>query len=67
MLFVREDIPTKLLPNYYLSPNPSGKIENIFVEINLQSQKRFISGSYNPNFDLIQNRTVTLSKNLDFY
>ena len=35
MLFVREDIPSKLLPNV----NPSGKIENIFVEINLRSKK----------------------------
>ena len=29
MLFVREDIPSKLLPNI----DPSGNIENIFVEI----------------------------------
>ena len=32
MLFIREDIPFKQLPNV----NPSGKIENIFVEINLR-------------------------------
>ena len=32
MLFVREDIPSKLLP--YV--NPSGNIENIFVEINFR-------------------------------
>ena len=32
MLFVREDIPIKLLSNV----NPSGNIENIFVEINLR-------------------------------
>ena len=32
MLFIREDVPSKLLPNV----NPSGKIENIFVEINLR-------------------------------
>ena len=30
MLFVREGIPSKLLPN----TNPSGNLENIFVEIN---------------------------------
>ena len=30
MLFIREDIPSKLLPNV----NPSGNIENIFVKIN---------------------------------
>ena len=62
MLFVREDIPSKLLPNI----SPSGNIENIFVEINLRSKKWLISGSYNPNVDLIQNHTVSLSKNLDF-
>ena len=32
MLFIREDIPSKQLPNV----NPSGKIKNIFVEINLR-------------------------------
>ena len=34
MLFVREDIPSKLVPNI----DPSGNIENIFVEINLRSK-----------------------------
>ena len=63
MLFVREDIPSKLLPNI----SPSGNIENIFVEINLRSKKWLISGSYNPNVGLIQNHTVSLSKNLDFW
>ena len=63
MLFIREDIPSKLLPNV----NPSGNIENIFVEINLRSKIWLISGSYNPNVGLIQNHTVNLSKNLDFY
>ena len=63
MLFVREDIPSKLLPNV----NPSFNIDNIFVEINLRSKKWLISGSYNPNVSHIQNHTVNLSKNLDFY
>ena len=34
MLFIRENMPSKLLPNV----NPSGNIENIFVEINLISK-----------------------------
>ena len=34
MLYVREDIPSKLLPN-----NQDSEIENIFVEINLRSKK----------------------------
>ena len=63
MLFVREDIPSKLLTNI----DPSSNIENIFVEINLRSKKWFISGSYNPNVGLIQNHAVSLSKNLNFY
>ena len=63
MYFVREDIPSKLLPNL----NPSGNIENIFIEINLRSKKWLILGFYNPHVGLIQNHTVNLSKNLDFY
>ena len=63
MYFVREDIPSKLLPNL----NPSGNIENIFIEINLRSKKRLILGFYNPHVGLMQNHTVNLSKNLDFY
>ena len=63
MLFIREDIPSKLLPNV----NPSGNIENIFVEINLKSKEWLISGSYNPNFGFIQNHTVNLrSQNIFF-
>ena len=34
ILFVRGDIPSKLLSNV----NPSGNTENIFVEINLRSK-----------------------------
>ena len=60
MLFVREDIPSKLLPNI----NPSCNTENIFPEINLRSKKWLMSGSYNPNVSHIQNHTVNLSKNL---
>ena len=62
ILFITEDIPSKLLPNV----NP-GNVENIVVEINLRSKKWLLSGSYNPNVGLIQNRTVSLSKNLHFY
>ena len=34
ILFIREGIPSKLLPNI----NPSGNIENIFVKINLSGK-----------------------------
>ena len=63
MLFVREDIPSKLFSNI----NPSCNRENIFVEINSRSKKCLISGSYNLNVSHIQDHTVNLSKNLDFY
>ena len=43
MIFVREDITYKLLPNV----NPSGNIENIFVKITLRSKNCLILGSYN--------------------
>ena len=62
MLFVREDIPSKLLPNVNLVVT-----ENIFVEINLKLKKCLKSSSYNPIISLIQNHTVSLNKNLDFY
>ena len=61
-LFVREDIPSKLFPNI----NPSGNIENIFVEISLRSKKCLIKGFYTPNVGHIQNHTVNLSKKVDF-
>ena len=63
MLLVRENIPSKLLPDI----NPSGKIKNIFDEINLRSKNYLILGFYNPNVGHIQHHRVSLSKNLDFY
>ena len=62
MLLVSEYVPSKLLPNI----NPSGNIENNFVEINLRSK----SGLFQvliPNVGHIKDRTVNLNKNLDFY
>ena len=63
MLFVRKDICFKLL----LNVNPCGNIESIFVEINLRSKKWLIWCPSNSNDGLIQNCTINLSKNLDFY
>ena len=57
MLFVREDIPSKLLPNVNLVVT-----ENIFVEINLKLKKCLKSSSYNPIISLIQIHTVSLNK-----
>ena len=51
MFSIRTDIPFKLLPN----ADPSGNIENIFVEINVRSKKWLISGSYKPGVGFIRN------------
>ena len=51
MLFIREDIPSKLL---HADTSISG-IENLLVEINLCSKKWLISSSYNPHLNSIQN------------
>ena len=61
MLFVREDIPSKLL-----------SVENFpreafFVEINLMKKKWLLSCSYNPNRESIENYLETLSKSLALY
>ena len=51
MLFIRKDIPSKLLnPDTSISRN-----ENLLVEISLRSKKWLISGSSNPHFISIQN------------
>ena len=51
MLFIREDIPSKLLN---ADTSISG-IENLLDEINLRSKKWLISGSYNPHLNSVQN------------
>ena len=43
LLYVREDIPCKILKEY----TPEKPIENLFLEINLRSRKWFLSCSYN--------------------
>ena len=44
-LFVREEIPSKLLIQY----KPNRSVENIFIEINLWSKKWLLSCSHNNN------------------
>ena len=51
MLFDREEIPSKLLSEY----KPNSSVENIFIEINLRSNKWLLSGTYNPNLTLLNN------------
>ena len=51
MLYVRQDIPSKLLSN----SDQDSEIENVFVEINLRSKKWLISGTHNPKTSHIKN------------
>ena len=57
MLFISEDIPSKLL-----NADTTIGIENLLVGINLRSKKWLMSGSYNPHLNSIQNHLVQLSK-----
>ena len=62
MLFISEDIPSKLL-----NADTTIGIENLLVGINLRSKKWLMSGSYNPHLNSIQNHLVQLSKKFDIY
>ena len=61
MLYVREDIPSKLL---LIDNQP---IEGFYIEINLRKKKWLLCGSYNPNRDNIGNHLDSLSRNLALY
>ena len=50
LLYIRDDIPTKLLKHVF-----GNNIENSSVEINLQKRKWFFNGSYNPHENKISN------------
>ena len=49
LLYVREEIPCKVLNEY----TPGKPIENIFVEINLRSRKWLLSCSCNPSTNVM--------------
>ena len=63
LLFVRQEIPSKLLSQY----KSNSSVENIFIEINLRSKKWLLSCSYNPNLTLLNNHIQNISRSLDFY
>ena len=63
MLYVREDIPSKLLSNN----DQDSKIENIFVEINIRSKKWLICGTYNPKTSHIKNYFQIVSQRFNQY
>ena len=58
LLYIREDIPSKLL-NIDLS------IEGFFVEIRLRKKKWLLCSSYNPKKNLIPNHLNCIGRNLD--
>ena len=61
LLYVREDIPCKILKEY----TPEKSIENLFVEINLRSWKWLLSCSYNPKTNLITDHCI--GRGIAFY
>ena len=62
LLYVRENIPSKLL---LVKENP---MEGFFVEINLRNKKKWlISCSYNPKKSSLSNHFAALSKSLDLF
>ena len=62
LLYIREDIPSKLL---LVEEN---LIEGLFVEINLRNKKKWLlSSSYNPKKTYLSNRIAELSKSLDLF
>ena len=58
MIFVRKDIPSKLIEN-------SNSMEGIFLEINLRTKKWLFCGCYNPHKNLISQHLSVISKSLD--
>ena len=62
MIFIRDDIPSKVLK----SQLPED-IEGIFIEINIRKIKWLLMGGYNPQKDNISNFLGHVSKELDNY
>ena len=61
LLYVREDIPTKILSHDF----PSA--ESIFLEIILHQKKWLINCSYNPQKNNIKHHLETISRTLDTF
>ena len=59
MIYIREDIPSKLLSNTNMN------IESLFVELNVRNKKWLISGSYNPHSNSISTHLKLISNSLD--
>ena len=63
MLYIREDMPSRLLTEY----KPSENVECLFVEINIRRKKWLLCCSYNPDKNNISYHLHHLNKCLDVY
>ena len=63
MVYVSEDIPTKVL----LSSPMSNGIESIFIEINFRNRKWLICGTYIPHKNLAPSHLEKIGYTLDLY
>ena len=63
LVYVREDIPCKILKEY----TREKPIENLFIEINLRSRKLLLSCSYNPKTNLIADHLHCIGRGIYLY
>ena len=63
LLYVRDDIPSRLLTDYKMKDN----VELFFVEVNIRKKKWLLSCSYNPHKSNISSHLRHLNKGLDVY
>ena len=63
LLYVRDDIPCKILKEY----TPEKPMENCLVEINLRSRKWLLSCSCSPKTNLIADHLHCIGRGNDFY
>ena len=62
-LYVRDDIPSRLLTDYEIKDN----LELFFVEVNIRKKKWLLGCSFNPHKSNISNHQHYLNKSLDVY
>ena len=63
LLYVRDDIPSRLLTDYKIKDN----LELLFLEVNIYKKKCLLSCFYNPHKSNISNHLHHLNKGLDVY
>ena len=62
LIYIRNDIPSKLLKNH----NIDSKIEGMFVKLNFRNRKWLLFGEYNPHKELSSQFLRELGESLDF-